>query len=314
MNSIPRQFDFTDQKLQAVLAEAESHSLRTIGEFTDSVIDSLAHGLTPKGIKLPWNKTHPIVRLRPKEVSVWAGINGHRKSTILNQVALWATQEVPVGIASLEMPVEDLARLMVTQGAGNPMPSPEWVTKFIQKLGRKMWFYDRLGSVPPLEILGAIHALSNEGCKLVVVDSLSMCRVSDDMERERVFMSELTSLAKALDIHVALVHHVRKPQSGGDEYIPSRFDVKGNGAIVDLTQNLFITWANKARARVERKLEHNLPLTPKEQDILDNEPDQKLIVAKQRHAEFEGTINLWSHPSRQFTSTKHRKTQHLGET
>jgi hypothetical protein len=234
-------------------------------------------------------------------------------STLLNQIALWATKEVVVGIASLEMPVENLAMLMATQAAGAKHPTKEYAQKAVGKIGRRMWFYDRLGSVPPLEILGACHAMSQQGCELIVVDSLSMCQVSDDMERERVFMSELTSLAKALSVHIALVHHVRKPQSGGDEYIPTRFDVKGSGAIVDLTQNLFLCWANKAKARVERKEALGMTLNDKEREVLE-EADQKLIVAKQRFAEFEGHINLWHHPSRQFTATKRRESvDYLGE-
>lgn len=306
MNTIPPRDDFTNQELQEIFAKAEAHNLRTLGEFTDSVIESLANGDVIQGIKMPWTKTHNLVRLRQGEVSVWCGINGHRKSTLLNQIALWATREVTVGIASLEMPVDGLAKLMMQQASGSPVPPPEFVTKTIQRLGRKMWFYDRLGSVPPLEILGAIHALSQEGCKFIVVDSLSMCRVSDDMERERLFMSELVSLAKALNVHVALVHHVRKPPSGGDEYVPTRFDVKGNGAIVDLCQNLFICWANKAKATAERKQAAGFTLSTRESESLD-EPDQKLIVAKQRHAEFEGGIALWANSSRQFVGDKSRR-------
>jgi len=203
------------------------------------------------------------------------------------------------------MPVENLAVLMATQAAGTTSPPRDYVNRIMESLGRKLWFYDRLGSVPPLEILGAVHAMHQQGCRLIVVDSLSMCQVSDDMERERVFMAELTSLAKALNVHIALVHHVRKPQSGGDEYVPTRFDVKGSGSIVDLTQNLFLCWANKAKARVERKVELGMTLTDKEQEVLE-QADQKLIVAKQRFAEFEGHINLWHHPSRQFCESKHR--------
>jgi twinkle protein len=300
MNTIPPRDDFTNQELQAIFAKAESNSVRSIGEFHDAVIESITNPQQIHGVKLPWGKTHGLVRLRTSEVSIWAGINGHRKSTLLNQVALWATRQAPVGIASLEMPVEGLAKLMVSQASGAINPTAEYATQVIQKLSRRMWFYDRLGSVPPLEILGAVHALSQVGCKLIVIDSLTMCRVTDDMERERLFMAELTSLAKALDIHVALVHHVRKPAQGGDEYVPSRFDVKGSGSIVDLTQNLFICWANKARATALRKINNGIAISAKEQEIIDTEPDQKLIVAKQRHAEYEGAIHLWHHPSRQF--------------
>lgn len=311
MNTIPPQHEFTNQDLQAIFARAESNSVRSIGEFHDQILDAIKNPGRIEGIKLPWGKTHSLVRLRPQEVSIWAGINGHRKSTLLNQVALWASREVPVGIASLEMPVEGLAKLMVTQAAGATNPSGEFATKLVNKLNRRMWFYDRIGSVPPLEILGAVHAMSQVGCKLIVIDSLSMCRVTDDMERERLFMAELTSLAKALEVHIALVHHVRKPQSGGDEFTPSRFDVKGSGAIVDLTQNLFICWANKNRARILRKVENGWDVTDKEQTVLDDEPDQKLIVAKQRFAEFEGGIALWHHPSRQFVGDKSGRSIHL---
>lgn len=304
MNVIPPRHDFTDQELQAILAKAEANSVRSIGEFQDAVIESLKNPTHLQGIRFPWSKTHDSVRLRGGEVSIWAGINGHRKSTLLNQVALWATREVPIGIASLEMPAEGLARMMVSQAGGVVNPTANFATQILQRLNRKVWFYDRLGSVPPLEILGAVHAMSEKGCKLIVIDSLSMCRVTDDMERERLFMAELTSLAKALDVHVALVHHVRKPHQGGDEYVPTRFDVKGSGSIVDLTQNLFICWANKKRKRIQQRVDMGHPITPDEQSVLDSECDQKLIVAKQRHAEFEGVISLWHHPSRQFTSDK----------
>ncbi|WP_051230185.1 AAA family ATPase [Haliea salexigens] len=306
MRTIPSQHDFTDQDLQAIYAETEFNSLRRPVEFRDQVLHRLQHPNEISGLKLPWSRTHTRVRLRSGEISIWAGINGHRKSTLLNQVALWASRDVTVGIASFEMPVEGLVHLMCQQGSGSPSPNPQWAGSMIDWLNTRMWFYDRLGSVPPLEVLGAIHAMANEGCKFVIVDSLSMCRVSDDMERERLFMSELVSLAKALDIHVALVHHVRKPGSGGDEYIPSRFDVKGNGAIVDLAQNLFIVWADKKRANLLRMQEMGVSLDAKSLEYLKDSSDQKLIVAKQRHGEFEGAIRLYHHPSRQFTENERR--------
>jgi twinkle protein len=38
------------------------------------------------GALLPWAKTHGAIVLQPKQVSIWAGINGHGKSALLNQV------------------------------------------------------------------------------------------------------------------------------------------------------------------------------------------------------------------------------------
>lgn len=305
MNVIERQFDFTDQDLQAVLAKAEAHSLRPFDEFEAQVAERFANpGI--QGLKLPWSKTHDLVRLAPKTVSIWAGINKHRKSTLLNQVALWATKQTKVGIASLEMPADMLSQMLVTQAAATDKPEPAYASEIFKAVGQKLWFYDRLGSVPPLEILGACHAMAQKDCGLIVLDSLSLCRVSDDMERERTFMSELTALAKALNVHIALVHHVRKPGQGGDEYVPSRFDVKGSGSIVDLCDQLFLCWANKAKAKAEYKQQLGMVLDEKETAVLD-EADQRLIVAAQRYAPFEGQINLWHHQSRQFTADKRRE-------
>jgi twinkle protein len=311
MNKIPRQFDFTNQDLQDVFAEVEQNSLRRPSEFRDKVLSRIENLGHIEGLRLPWSRSTEKIRLRSSEISIWAGINGHRKSTLLNQVALWASREVTVGIASFEMPVDGLVHLMCQQGSGSDQPSGGWANQFLAWLDERMWFYDKLGSVPPLEVLGGIHAMAKQGCKLVVVDSLSMCRVSDDMERERLFMSELVSLAKALDIHVALVHHVRKPSSGGDDYVPSRFDVKGNGAIVDLAQNLFIVWADKKRANLERIQQAGGKLDAKDLEYLSASCDQKLIVAKQRHGEFEGAFRLWSHKSRQFSESQNRRTEHV---
>jgi twinkle protein len=313
MKTIPRQLDFTNQDLQDVFAESELHSLRRPSEFRDKVLARIENPSHIEGIKLPWTRAADKIRLRTSEISIWAGINGHRKSTLVNQVALWASREITVGIASFEMPVEGLVHLMCQQGSGSDQPAGGWASQFLSWLDERMWFYDRLGSVPPLEVLGGIHAMAQQGCKLVVVDSLSMCRVSDDMERERLFMSELVSLAKALDIHVALVHHVRKPSAGGDEYVPTRFDVKGNGAIVDLAQNLFIVWADKKRANLERIQQAGGSLDSKDLEYLSTSCDQKLIVAKQRHGEFEGAFRLWSHKSRQLTETQHRRPEYIAD-
>lgn len=305
MNIIERKYDFTDQDLQAILAKAEANSLRSFDEFEEQVAERFANpGL--KGFTLPWSKTHDLVRLARKTVSIWAGINKHRKSTLLNQVALWATKETNVGIASLEMPADMLSQMLITQAAATDKPSTAYASKIFQTIGKKLWFYDRLGSVPPLEILGACHAMAEKGCGLIIIDSLSLCRVTDDMERERTFMSELTAVAKALNVHIALVHHVRKPGQGGDEYVPSRFDVKGSGSIVDLCDQLFLCWANKAKAKAEYKRELGMTLEKEEIEKL-SEADQRLIVAAQRYAPFEGQINLWHHPSRQFTADNRRQ-------
>lgn len=300
--------DFTDARVQKFLAEQESQDIQRAGDFRLEVLEMVKNGDTLTGLPLPWEKTHDKVRLREGEVSVWAGINGHMKSMLLGQVAIHTAREHQVGVASFEMPVSRTLERMTRQAAGTPQPAIRWANDFITWADSRMWFYNRLDSVPAARVLGCVlHMGEALGCKLVVVDSLMMCGVSDDMERERKFMAQLTALAKSLKIHVALVHHVRKPQKGDDSYIPSRFDVKGNGAIVDLASTLFLCWNDKKKHEFKNRIELGQTLDPEDQDYYDNAPDQLLIVAKQRHAAFEGNIALWQHPSMQFTGNSSRR-------
>lgn len=304
--------DFSDRRVQEFLAEQETQNIQRPEDFRFDVLELVKNGDTMTGLTLPWAKTHDKIRLREGEVSVWAGINGHMKSMILGQVAMHVAREHTIGVASFEMPVAATLRRMAGQASGSTQPAVRYANDFITWASERMWFYNRLDSVPAARVLGCVlHMGEKLGCKLVVVDSLMMCGVSDDMERERKFMAQLTALAKTLKIHVALVHHVRKPAKGDDSHIPTRFDVKGNGAIVDLASTLFICWNDKKKHEYRNRLEIGQTLTPDEQDHYDNAPDQLLIVAKQRNAAFEGNIALWQHPSMQFTPNSKREARHL---
>lgn len=300
--------DFDDRRVQEFLAQQESDSIQRAGDFRAEILELFAAGDAVSGITLPWSKTHDKVRLRPGEVSVWAGINGHMKSLLLGQVAMWAARDTVVGVASFEMPVAATLRRMALQAAGSVNPSSEFINDFITWASGSMWFYNRLDSVPAARVLGCVlHMGQTLGCGLIVIDSLMMCGVSDDMERERKFMASLTALAKSLKVHVAIVHHVRKPQKGDDSYIPSRFDVKGNGAIVDLASTLFLCWNDKSKHEYRNRLAIGQSLSAEEESEYMNSPDQLLIVAKQRHSAFEGNIALWQTASMQFTPTSDRR-------
>lgn len=80
------------------------------------------------------------------EVSVWAGFNAHNKTTIMSQVAVWASREVPVGIVSLEMELEDTYYLMARQAAGGEYPDNRWMNDFLTWCQERIYVYDVLDS------------------------------------------------------------------------------------------------------------------------------------------------------------------------
>lgn len=288
--------DFTDRDIQEFIATQESQDIRSGAEFKDQLVKFAESGHELNGIRLPWAKTHDKVRLRGGEVSIWAGINGHFKSSVVGQVSLWAARETKVGIMSFELPVAVTMFRMAKQASGSANPAGHWCGELAQWMDDKMYFYDRLDSVAPERVLGCVLHMARLGVKLVVIDCLIMVKgICKDYERESAFMSTLAALAKTLDIHIAVVHHVRKPDSGGDKYKPTRFDVRGAGELVDMCSTLFMVWHDKSKNQLHQKIEHCMKLTKEEEIKLDNTPDLTLRVDKHRHGEFEGVFGLYIH-------------------
>jgi len=308
--NIPRKEveDFTDQDLQQIYAQVEDLDVVSIDAFADQFLSRLEESPVTTGIGFPWPQTHDKVRFRMGEVSLVAGVNGHKKSTVLSQILLWACKDVKVGLASFEMDIEDTAKLMTKQSVAVDNPSRQLGERFVAWMTDRFFWYRVLGGVKPLQCLGAIVAMAKRGCKVIAIDNLQFTGVTEDAERERLFFNQLIGLASALKIHICVVHHVRKPPTGGDEYVPTRFDVRGSSSLVDQVHLLLIVWHNKKRSRIKQKSEYGMSLTEKEKEVIQNECDLKLIVAKQRKAPFEGTIQLHESPGQSFRHGEHGKT------
>lgn len=308
---------FVSRDIRSKLAALEGQDINDLDawDLRKRILDRAANGKELTGLTLPWSKTHDRIRLRPGEVSVWAGFNAHNKSTILSQVATWAAQQTRVGIASFEMEMEDTAVLMAQMASGTPSPSARWVNDFCSWSKDRIYLYDRLDTVPTDVVLSGVDYMGEQlGCGLIVIDSLMMCGVADDMEKERSFMHTLTGLAKVYKCHIAVAHHMRKPQHGDESYIPNKFDLRGSGGISDLAHSVFVCWNNKAKKELEFKVKENIPLTPEENTKwtkLSGRPDQLLLVAKQRHGNYEGGVSLWQHDSRQFTPTSKKQPAYI---
>lgn len=293
--------DFTDREIQEFIAEQEAQDIRSGSEFADAILHELDK---PEvwGWRLPWDKTVERVRVRPGEVSIWAGIDGHLKSALVQQVATWQAQERRVGLMSFELTVGETLARACKQVTGTNLVSPDFGRKFACWLEDRIWIYDRLDSVPPEDVLGCvIHMARDLGIKFIVIDCLMMIKgVTRDNAVEAKFMGQLTALAKSLQVHIALVHHVRKPQNSDESWMPTRFDVRGAGELVGMVSSVFIIWHDKKKKRIQQKQDSGGILTEKELDHLER-PDLILTVAKQRHGQFEGAMGFWVHKGMQIS-------------
>jgi len=285
--------DYNDRELLEFIGHQESQRIKTTTDYREQMAERLKNGRVLRGDKLPWSKTHESIAFAEGQVSIWAGINGHKKSMLLGMVMMWFARKAPAGIASFEMSVVDTMERLISQAAGcNPALQfgQDWLTWGENKL----FFYDQLDTVPTERVLGVIYYMATQcHCKHIMIDSLMKCGLpSGDKDAEKRFMELLVAAAKALKVHIHLVAHVRKPGQGGDEYIPQRFDVRGAGELTDMVDNVLVVWADKKKEKLARKESARIPMTDSEKDYLER-PDQRLLVRKQRNWIWEDTISLW---------------------
>lgn len=247
------------------------------------------------GDKLPFPDADQKIGFRRKEITVLAGVNGHGKSLLLGQIALDIVNKgSKILMASLEMPpVSTLAR-MTRQATGSNIPNKHQINKFMKWKLDHFYLFNHVGSLETWQVISLCRYASIElGVTHVIIDSLTKCTKGEtDYDGQKDFMNQLCEVAKEMNIHIFLVHHVRK---GNDETeTANKFDLKGSGSISDLVDNVMIISRN---IKKERETERNL--------LPDNsEPDAALIISKQRHGDWSGKIGLWfDKKSQQFTES-----------
>jgi twinkle protein len=273
--------------------EQESAPKRKIKEksfYAEQIVKYFEGSLIQRGNYLPWDKRQSFVGLRPSEVSVWAGINGHGKSLLLGQVVLsLAQQDQKCLIASFEMRPEITLARMARQATGMRIPSPYSLQTFQDWKKDHVFLLDHHGMINAEQMLAVCRYASSElKVNHIVIDSLMKCvKGEDDFNGQKDFVNALCAIAQDVGIHIHLVHHMRK---GADEkHLPGKFDLKGSGSITDQVDNVFIVWRNKKKAQDRQ-----------ETGATDESvPDALLICEKQRNGEWEGRIGLWFEPDSQ---------------
>lgn len=253
---------------------------------------------------LPWPKCNTSFEFRRGEVTVWAGQNGHGKTDATTEIALSIVgQGERVCVASFEMkPVTTISRMVRMFAMTNPY-SPEFqgddgltvldtlYDDFSEWSNGRLWLYDQTGTAYPDTVLGMVKYCAQElGITHVFIDSLMKCvRAEDDFNGQKEFVDQLCALAKDCDIHVHLVHHLRKPSKESD--MPDKHDTKGSGSITDQVDNLFMVWRNKPKEDAYK--------SQGERSNKQAEPDCYLLCRKQRNYEGsedgEPIVSLWRH-------------------
>ncbi|HFD87704.1 MAG TPA: bifunctional DNA primase/helicase [Gammaproteobacteria bacterium] len=288
----------------------DPEELKPASDFVDEVIQEFyPPDDANTGFNLPWDKTHGLIRLRPGEVSLLGGVNGHGKSEGAGHLtldALWQGEKAC--IASMEFKPRRWLMRLTRQASGFPEPSIQFIRKIHTWYQNKLWVFDAVGHAKADRVLEVFsYARRRYGIRLFVIDNLAKCGFAeDDYNGQKAFVDQLTDFAKEHESHVILVAHMRK---GHDENRPAgKMDVKGTGAITDMVDTVLIWWRNKPKEEERRKAEHaNAPFDES------GKPDAMVICEKQRNGDDEPRITLWfDQESHQFLcSAKNRPKQYV---
>ena len=226
------------------------------------------------------------LRFRPGEVTVWAGYNGHRKSMLTSQAAIdLCVQRQRVLIASLEMaPARTLAR-MSRQVAAVERPARATVEAFHRWADGRLWLFDHVGAIDgELCIALCRYFADKHQGQHVFIDSMMMvCGSEEHLDEQKQFVTRLCRAAVETGLHLHLVAHCRKPSNGDDGDPPTKYDVKGSGAISDQASNVVMVWSDRARAAAAAA----------GNPVDGAKPDALMTVEKQRNGAWEGRVKLW---------------------
>lgn len=237
----------------------------------------LQHNSEEYGHAMPWPKTARQFRMRPGEMTIWAGPNGSLKSMTTNFImGHLAFHGVRAFVASLELTVDDQIARLARQMLCREYPTRPQFDELMDRLGENLTVYDFVGQVRPERMVAlARYAASDLQAQHVLVDNLTMTvppgRNSD--EQAARFIAGLYQVGRDTGAHIHLIAHVRKPP---DEGFLNRYDVRGTGAAVDQVDNVVL---------IQRGAENKK----------DDDADLYLTVDKQRHASWRGRIQFWIH-------------------
>ena len=274
------------------LAYASLDRITAPGDLVDRAL-SMQDRATA-GIKMPWSRLENLFTLRPGELVLLGGMSGHGKSAVAVQLGLHAvTQKKPdgegyrVGICSLEMPAEYAFHQMAQIAGCKKDPHEHWMRRVGYYLNDKVFFYDKVDSMSPTECLQmAIGMKKFNGVDLLVIDGLMMIGLDDDLQQQKIFTQRLAEVAKAFDICILLIAHLRKPAGpDGEKKAPSKHDFLGSSNILNVASSAILIHQDKEKAYLRNA----------GMEVDDNYGDTKFIVAKQRYAPYEGITHLWQH-------------------
>ena len=220
--------------------------------------------------------------MRLGELDTWTSGSGSGKTQIFRELQyhlLMSTKE-NLGVVALEEPLPDTVEAIMSLHLNKRIHLPdiretvseeEQYNAWLATVGtNRIHFYDHFGSVDDDSLISKIRYLAKGlGCKYIFLDHLSIVVsefASDGGERERIdtVMTRLKKLTQELNIWIGLIVHLRKTTVGGKSFeegaVPTLDDLRGSGAIKQLSNGVFATSRDQQHDDIERRNTNHLTI------------------------------------------------------
>jgi hypothetical protein len=242
------------------------------------------------GIIAPVSKLVGCFSLPLRGITIFGAYSGTGKSTFAAQWALNAANSGrKVAIMSLEMPADFTLELLAEQSACVPDPHLPYIEKFSRWADDRIFLHSGTDVVTPEKVFEFVQvARTMLGCELIVIDPLMQIALSSEPDAERDFITRLASMSRDLGCAILLVHHLRKPPSGGlgERQKPDKSAFLGSTHLTGAAAAVCTLWCDPDL----RELRTNGEEIPE-----DSGPEYLFTVHKQRFAAWHGTVGLHAH-------------------
>ena len=260
--------------------------------FREETLEWIENRNKKSGCQLPCLKETDL-RIIPGSMSIWAGVNGHGKSALVQQFCLWwaagrfTDKPEKVLFWSPEMAFHVQIERMVKQTLGVGDPTAKAASYIMDYLEGKVFIYGKEEHVRATEIIALARWASANDFTHLVIDSLMMVDLQTDQANlnlgQKNFVRMLKEAARTTGLHIHLVSHLRKGES--ETKMGDKMDIKGSGDISDLADYAFLIWKD---VRKQEKLYSN----PEDEEWL-RKPDGYLKCVKNRYDPEHPSLALW---------------------
>jgi twinkle protein len=260
--------------------------------FRDETLEWIENRNNMSGCRLPCLKDTDL-RIIPGTLLIWAGVNGHGKSALVQQFCLWwadgkyTDKAEKVLFWSPEMAFRVQIERMIKQTLGVAHPTLKAASYVMDYLHNKVFIYGKEEHVRANEIIALARWAAANGFTHLVIDSLMMVDLQTGQANlnlgQKNFVRMLKEAARTTGLHIHLVAHMRKGDS--EERMGDKMDIKGSGEITDLADYAFIVHKNIIKQK-------KLTKDPEDEEYL-RQPDGYLNCVKNRYDPEHPTLALW---------------------